>query len=402
MHTLAFTIPILGLASIVSAAPKSSIGTDLRNHCKGMKSPVLSSSTGGKAICISGNVAVKASAANTKLNLASPANQFASTEIFTEYFQVDSTLPVSASGGKKTVSGTYNINAKLCFPATAESLSNFHTVQFLIHGISFDKLYWDIPGSSYVDAAAEAGYASFSYDRLGTGSSAHPDPIQVVQSAIQIEIAHQIIHDLRNGNIGIPAFQHVIGVGHSYGSIQALGLAVQYPKDLDAMILQGLSINTANLPATVAAWDLTIASKNSPKRFGSLPAGYQVIGSPVGDQTTFYRYPNFKTSLFTSLYSQQQTVTIGELFTLTEPVAPATQYTGPVQIIDGQNDFIFCASDCSAPTNQAAAALSALFPAAAAGSGNVLIPGTGHALNAHTTASTTYAHMLAFLKNNGF
>lgn len=343
---------------------------------------------------------MKASALNTKLNLANPANQFVSTEIFVESFQATSTLAASAVAGKATVSGTYNINAKLCYPYS--STSNSTTVQFLIHGINFDKLYWDIPGLSYIDAAAAAGHATFSFDRLGTGLSDHPDPIQIVQSSLQVEIAHQLIQSLRSGAIGGTRFQNIVGVGHSYGSIQTVGLAVQYPNDLDAIILQGFTVDAANIPAAIAAFNPTIASENSPLRFGALPSGYQVVNSAVGDQTAFYRYPNFSASLFEFLDAEKQTFTFGEFFTLTGPVAPAEAYTGPVDIVNGQNDYIFCSSDCGNPSDLGAVALARLFPVAAAGSTSFLVPGTGHGINAHTTAPQAYAQMLAFVKASGF
>jgi pimeloyl-ACP methyl ester carboxylesterase len=398
MRSLYYTAPVVALASIVAAAPQPIA------HSKGFQSPIHSLSSGGKATCVTGIVPIRATASNTHLNLDSPENQNADTEIFVEYFQADSTLANSTIGGARTVTGTYHINAKLCFPTKKKNTgsTNFPTVQFLIHGVNFDKLYWDLPGSSYLDAAAAAGYPTFSYDRLGTGLSDHPDPIQVVQSAIQVEIAHQMIKKLRSGAIGGYAFDNVVGVGHSYGSIQAVGLAVQYPKDLDAMILQGFSINTSNLPATVAAWNPTIASQDSPRRFKNWPHGYQVINSIVGDQTTFFRYPNFDESLFDSIDAYKQPFTLGEFFTLTAPVAPATSFTGPVQVVNGENDFIFCASDCTYPTDQGQQAIDALFPRAGNGTTSYVAPGTGHAINAHNTARATFRQMIDFIQTSGF
>ncbi len=149
--------------------------------------------------------------------------------------------------------------------------------------------------SSYVDAAADAGYATFSYDRLGVGASDHPDPIEVVQASLEVEVAHALIQALRDGVIGGNTFYKVVGIGHSLGSIQvkqlqreffwlsfdqrliyfiqSVGLAVRYPQDLDAMILQGFSINIQALGLTIADWSSAMACQNSPGRFGSLPGG---------------------------------------------------------------------------------------------------------------------------------
>ncbi|KAK3065339.1 hypothetical protein LTS18_014183 [Coniosporium uncinatum] len=401
VRTTSILPALLGLAA---ASPTPGLLSTLLSNAKGFNSPFSSTSAGGKASCVSGTVAVKASAQNTKLLLSNPPSQYNDTEIFVEFLQPTSGIQAAVNGGKTTVSGTYNINAKLCFPASVSSTSSISTVHFLIHGINFDQLYWDIPSSngvsySYLDAAASAGYATFSFDRLGTGFSDHPDPIQTVQSALEVEIAHQMIQSLRSGSIGGTAFSHVVGIGHSYGSIQSIGLANKYPSDLDAIILQGFTINTANLGTTIADFNPTIASNNAPLRFGSLPSGYNVINSAIGDQTAFYRFPNFDTSLFNTLDGKKQTFTLGEIFTLTEPVAPAAAYTGPVDIVNGQNDFIFCSSDC---TGENEMVQPALFPAAAAGSTNYYAPGTGHALNAHKTAKDTYAQMIKFSKDNGF
>jgi hypothetical protein len=101
------------------------------------------------------------------------------------------------------------------------------------------------------------------------------------------------------------------------------------------------------------------------------------------------------------LDAQRQTFSLGDFFTLTEPVVPATSYTGPVDIVNGQNDFIFCASDCDYPSDQGKIVLDTLFPVAASSSASFMIPGTGHAINAHTTAPRAFSQMLDFVKLNG-
>ena len=82
--------------------------------------------------------------------------------------------------------------------------------------------------SSYVDAAADAGYATFSYDRLGVGASDHPDPIEVVQASLEVEVAHALIQALRDGVIGGNTFYKVVGIGHSLGSIQVKSSNVKH------------------------------------------------------------------------------------------------------------------------------------------------------------------------------
>ena len=382
-------------ASVNAASLLQSLGS-----IKGFQNPTFTVSQGGKAACVNGNIAVPASALNEKILLAQPADQLALTELFVEFLQVNSNLSTTVNGGRTPVSGTYNINSRLCYPV-ALSAPTANTVQFLIHGIGFDKSYWDIaPGYSYIDAAAAAGYTTFSYDRLGVGLSDHPDAIEVVQSYLEVEIAHSLIQLLRSGTVGPQAFKTVVGAGHSFGSIQTVGLAAEYPKDLDAIILQGFTVNTGAIGLTFADFNSAIAAQDAPARFPGLSNGYLVTDTSIANSFAFFRYPNFDQTLFYAVDARKQTYTIGEVFTLAGVIAPAPAFTGPVDVVDGENDFIFCQGDCTFPVDQAAVVQPALFPAAAAGSQSFLVPGVGHAVNAHYAAPQAYAQMLAFLKAN--
>ena len=133
-------------------------------------------STGGKASCISGLVKVTVTATNTKLLYSGPADQLAATQTIVELLKVNPTIYNTTNGGDRIVHGVYKIFSKLCFPTDPCLAKNLQTVQFLIHGATLGIGYWDIaPGYSYVDVAAQAGYATFSYDQLGVGKSEHPD-----------------------------------------------------------------------------------------------------------------------------------------------------------------------------------------------------------------------------------
>lgn len=63
-----------------------------------------------------GNIAVQATAQLTQLNFPSPANQSVVTETIVEFLQINSPLPAQVAGPTRSVSGTYNINAKICYP----------------------------------------------------------------------------------------------------------------------------------------------------------------------------------------------------------------------------------------------------------------------------------------------
>lgn len=84
-------------------------------------------------------------------------------------------------------------------------------MHFLTHAGTADNPYWDFAWRySYIDIDI-AAEATFTYDRLGTGKSDPPDPLQVVQAGIQIEIAHILTTLLKNGTFGGYRFEKVVG-----------------------------------------------------------------------------------------------------------------------------------------------------------------------------------------------
>lgn len=65
-----------------------------------------------------------------------------------------------------------------------------------------------------------------------------------VQAATDLAIATKFAEMLRNGDIGGTKFSNIVGVGHSYGSIQMQAITATQPTALDSIILTGFSINT--------------------------------------------------------------------------------------------------------------------------------------------------------------
>ena len=264
-----------------------------RVNTTGFTKPSIARSNGGGATCVTGNVSVTVAAMNTILLISPPENAFATTELSIKMLEPNGTIMQTAVGSTTQVTGTYQIFSKLCFPLTGTASSS--TVQFLTHGATLDHNYWDItPNYSYADVAAQAGYATFSYDRLGTGLSEHPDPIQVVQSQIQVQIAHALINLLRTRSFSGFTFKHVVGVGHSAGSAISQGVTTQFPEDFDAVILTGSLASLTSLNTATASFDVIPASLDPAGRFPGLSSGYQLQGPiPQAVRTAFYRYHFF-------------------------------------------------------------------------------------------------------------
>ncbi|MCJ1245729.1 hypothetical protein MMC30_002933 [Trapelia coarctata] len=373
-----------------------------RVNSAAFSNPKFISSAGGNAYCVTGIINVTVSATNEKILYSGPADNMAATELLVEFSQQNSTVGTRINGGPTVVTGTYGIFSKLCVPAKASAAANVQTVQFLTHGGTLDNTYWDLaPGYSYIDAAAVAGYATFSYDRLGTGMSDHPDPIQVVQVGVQVEVAHVLVQGLRAAHFGGWSFQKVVGVGHSLGTGLTQGVTTKYPKDFDAVILTGTSAYFGSVSIGVASTAQQIANTDPSGRFAGLANGYFTPAPvPQAIQFAFYRYPHFVQSIFNSNLKTYQTNALGETFTLASAYVPSAAFTGPVDVVDGQNDFFYCGGDCTFPTNQAAVVQPVFYPAASAGSQSYLVPDAGHNINAHFAAPQAFAQMLAFLKTN--
>ena len=377
-------------------------------------------SNGNAANCVTANVPVSISTTGINLLLSEPANQSVATGLIQQLYQLDSTIFATVNGGQSTIQGIFQIDTTLCHPANSFNNGAVDTVQILTHGIGLDKSYWDIaPGYSYVNAAATAGYATLAYNRLGVGNSDHPDPINVVQSFTDVEILHGLTQLLRTGSLGSGPFKNIIAVGHSYGSIVGLAQTAKYPTDVDGVVLTSFVDQLVYLPQTIVANNPAIANINNPSKFGRLSNGYLVHETPISVQLPFFRfpyfdphsrpfapyYPNNKSltrSVFANQYAAKQTYSVGQQFTLPGIYSPAGAFKGPVDVVIGQYDFPFCLAACDTPTDQAAATISALYPAAAIGSQHFIVPDCGHYINAHYAATSEFTQINAFLKANGF
>ncbi|KAF1356298.1 hypothetical protein BDV97DRAFT_386155 [Delphinella strobiligena] len=394
---------LLALAGLaVAQTPGGAISAGLKSpNTSGFINPTIQPSRGGGAVCVSGNVTVNASTSkNLKFDYQVPTNESQITETWVDFITSGSPFTTEIMAGTQNVSGSYNISATLCMPGTG---LNGTTVQFLTHGIGFDRYYWDFaPGYSYVDVAAANGYASFFYDRLGVGKSSKPDGLNVVQAPLEVEIANDLAGKLRDGNFSGVAFKNVIGAGHSFGSIITEAITADYPSTFDAAVLTGFSMNQTAVPIFLAALNLDIAALNQPYRFSGLNTSYMVSNAAQSNQIAFFRAPGFDPNILSLAEATKGTVTIGEFFSLNAVSSVSKNFTGPVTVVNGAQDLPFCSGNCSYPTNQAAIALTALYPMAKNTSSTYLAPVCGHGINVHYAAGAAFDFIQNFVKSNGF
>lgn len=268
--------------------------------------------------------------------------------------------------------------------------------------LQFDQTYWDFDSDySYVDVAAEHGYATFLYDRLGVGQSDKPDPINVIQAPIEVEIAHTLATSLRDGKFSQLKFNKIVGVGHSFGSIITQAITQQYPQVLDAAILTGFSSDLSNQPTFIQALNLALANENQPDRFGELNNGFLVSDTAISNQIGFFKAPGFDPAVLRRAEATKGTVTFGELNSLSGVGGPAKDYSKPVAVVDGVNDHPFCAGNCTYPVNVAEAVQAMYYPIVSDGDFDTyLAPLTGHGLNFHYSADKAFEYIQKFLEEH--
>ena len=306
-------------------------------------------------------------------------------------------VPVALGAGQPL---QYSIYGQLCNPASGPG----STVQLLIPGATYGHIYWDFPYEqqtySYVDSMNAAGYSTFDIDRIGTGLSSHPN-LSLVNVTFQTNayVVHEIVQDLRGGQIGSQPFSQVLLVGHSLGSAVVWLEAGTY-HDVDGVIITGL-LHLLNADG-IAHLFATLYPAALDQRFAG--AGYNLTGylttEPGTREGDFYNASDVDPNVVATDEATKETVTSGEIASYAPLLADgiSAQITVPVLLVVGQQDGTMCgllATNCSS----AATVLQAEAPyyAPQAQLQAVVIPNSGHDLTLHKTAPLYFAATLAWL-----
>ena len=125
-------------------------------------------------------------------------------------------------------------------------------LQVLVHGGTYNHKYWDAPkingrNYSYARFMAEQGYVLLAIDQLGAGESSKPagDFVTLNETALSL---HQVLAQMRSGNNPLGyAFQQIVLVGHSFGSINSILVQGTY-HDADALVVTALGHVPHELP----------------------------------------------------------------------------------------------------------------------------------------------------------
>jgi pimeloyl-ACP methyl ester carboxylesterase len=292
-------------------------------------------------------------------------------------------VPVSLAEG---LPRNQRIAGQLCRPAGSEG----RPLQLLVHGFSYDRHYWDLPGFngkySYVKTMNDAGYPTLAIDRLGSGQSSYPLSVTVTLISNVVAL-HQVVQAARGGALPGGSFARVVLVGHSYGSITSISEAGTY-HDVDGVVATGVTHTLAPIGLGAAGVSLLTNPAMVDPRFApmvKLDPGY-VSTRPGTRGDLFYSPSTSDPAVIAADEATKSTGTLVELGTLPPYIVLSAGVTVPVIVINGQFDWIFCREAGglaleSCANDQALLQSERPFWPNAAQLEAYVLPGSGHSVN---------------------
>ena len=318
----------------------------------------------------------------------------------------------------QTISGTYDISVQLCVPPEGSKRDH---LQVVTHGYAFEKRYWDSeinPSEySYVENAMKAGYSVLTYDRLGTGKSPKPDAYTGLSATVELEMLREISEMARSGDLmkhissadidTEQSFNKIIHVGHSYGSILTWSLLSTYPEVSDGAVLTSYILNKYVSMLRLASFGIEFAQTTDPELFGDFPSGYFVQNSAATLQSGFFStFTNettgvggFEPELLDYAFSIRQPTGVSDWTTpALLNIGPAPGFTGPVQFMIAEFDYVVCLGDCKGVYDPEM--IKELF-SNASDVDFFIQQGSGHGLTMHKGANEGYKVSLDWLDSKG-
>jgi len=218
----------------------------------------------------------------------------------------------------------------------------------------------------------------------------------------------------RAGTLPLPipdtSFDEIIVVGHSLGSVVANNLNANYPADADATLLTGYAYFFPPQFTGVFAESWILPAQLDP-RYTNLPLGYMELNNQAYTEFLFYDPGQYSQSLETVDFNTRGTITLGEAAS-TMIGSLQTEYTGPVLVITGQHDSIYCSEytidlqivlgtpTCVMGPNGIVGKSQTLYPLAK--DFQIVWPNAGHCWQLHDNATYTFGIAHNWLSDQGF
>ncbi|KAL8915288.1 MAG: hypothetical protein Q9172_006906 [Xanthocarpia lactea] len=171
---------------------------------------------------------------------------------------------------------------------------------------------------------------------LGNGNSSYPDALREAQTQVYVETIHQVIQQLKAGEIDGIRWRRVALVGFSIGGIVANSITDQYPLDLDTVLLHGISWDVTWLYPAFIYGVHAPAAQIDPERWGHLPLQYLTHPTPEARETACF-YGSFDRNILAADFYYRDFDSLGAAITLTYHLVDAPEYRGPVFLGIGES-----------------------------------------------------------------
>jgi pimeloyl-ACP methyl ester carboxylesterase len=252
------------------------------------------------------------------------------------------------------------------------------TVVLLIHGLSYTKEMWDVPGYSVAQPFAHAGYSVVIIDRLGYGASPLADG-RHVSALAYADMTGQVVDQLHKDQGG---FMQVVVGGHGTGAETA---------ELEAGLTGGVA----------AVMALGYTHWPSPELLADL-AGGDVPRSTASDYEYFLGTPAHRSEMFYSDAADPAVVAADAAAAVQSPSGEiqsagaqpsgkvAGRITVPVFLQVGQYDRLFPPGYLTAEV------------ASFRSSPHVVtdvVPGAGHTFMLHPIGNESTFHLISWVRN---
>jgi len=306
------------------------------------------------------------------------------------------TVPVALAAGQ---SANQSLAGTFCVPSTWAP--GTHDVDVLVHGATYDRSYWDWPQNSptysYVSRTLQAGRATFAYDQLGSGGSSRPASASLNPGSVAY-VMHQAVQWVRG-----QGYTQVTGVGHSFGSMAAIDEAATY-HDVDRLVVTGL-FHADGPYALLGVPDFYPAALD-PAFIGHISDLGYLTTTPGTRGGLFYNTTTADPAVIVYDEAHKDVVSATQFsLGLTEFEVPAglnvaAGVTVPVLSISGQQDGITCGLllDCNNPA-QVQANETAFYTGAPSVT-TAVVPDTGHDINLHPSAASSFATINSWIQSN--
>lgn len=298
--------------------------------------------------------------------------------------------------------GKAHIYGELCQPRHQSTTSK--TVQLLVPGSTYNHSYYDMPVAngrySYVSSALDAGFSTFNIDRLATGKSTLPPSAQYTLDT-GTDALHQVITQLRDGQIKDRTFDKVVWVGHSLGSSMAWAQAAKYTHDVDAFVLTSMShvVRKEEPAGDGPGQDIQfeIKAKDDPKFRGTInDPGY--LTTNAGMRQFFYDTAHTDPAVIKADERLKDVSTAADSDTTTLPPvkSPSRTIKVPTLLVTGDKDQYCTAGTCTPNTMLAN---ERPYYSDQADLTSIVVPNSGHNVQLHKNAPETNTQILNWIKS---